>query len=150
MERSASSRSLGRRECDSTLLLFACFRSFTLILFSHICIFDFFFLSSCACTLFYRAREMAGEMAHNSSADAEVTHCVSNLVHAFSNGLSIFKRLREKRRKRKTKHKSQGDSASNAELQLSNSLRQGPRDIKERYDMCYGEKGERFARGDGE
>jgi hypothetical protein len=90
----------------------------------------------------------------NGIGAADVSNCVSQLIRAFTDGLDIFKRLRERRRKRKSTKKSRekqtSDKDDGAELKLSESLRRGPRDIQERYEKCYGEKGERFARGDGE
>jgi len=90
---------------------------------------------------------MANEAAHSGAGD--VSNCVSNLIHAFTDGLNIFKRLRERRRKKKSKKSRETvEKDEGAELLLSNSLRRGPRDIQDRYEKCYGEKGERFARGD--
>lgn len=90
------------------------------------------------------------DQAERSAGDGEVASCVSNLVHAFTDGLNVFKRLRERRRKRKSKHKERESSApSGAELQLSNSLKQGPVELREKYESCYGDKGEDFAKGDG-
>lgn len=95
---------------------------------------------------------MANEMQRHGSSEGEVSNCVSNLIHAFTNGLDIFKRLRERRRKRKhRKHnKTKPDPASNAELQLSNSLRRGPLEIQSSYEQHYRKAGDRFAKGDGE
>jgi hypothetical protein len=90
---------------------------------------------------------MANEVAHSGGGD--VSNCVSNLIHAFTDGLNIFKRLRERRRKRKSKKRKEEEGRrESAELLLSNSLRRGPKDIQERYEKCYGDKGERFAKGD--
>lgn len=92
---------------------------------------------------------MATSEAVRNGGDGDVSNCVSNLIHAFTDGLNIFKRLRERRRKRKSRKKSEkAEKDEGAELLLSNSLRRGPKDIQERYERCYGEKGERFAKGD--
>lgn len=82
--------------------------------------------------------------------DAEVSHCVSNLIQAFTNGLNIFKRLRERRRKRKARKENQViDATTSAELQLSKSLRKGPDELAEKYAECYHSgMGPRFAKGD--
>ncbi|KAF2466802.1 uncharacterized protein BDR25DRAFT_268291 [Lindgomyces ingoldianus] len=85
----------------------------------------------------------------NLSGEAEVSNCVTNLIHAFTNGLDIFKRLRERRRRRKERKKeAHFDSASSAELQLSNSLRRGPADIESSYKNHYSKAGDQFAKGD--
>lgn len=80
----------------------------------------------------------------------EVSSCVTNLIHAFTNGLDIFKRLRQRRRKRKARKQSPVEEISNDEMQLSNSLRRGPRDIEDCYVGHYGKAGDRFAKGDRE
>ncbi|KAJ4348247.1 uncharacterized protein N0V89_009619 [Didymosphaeria variabile] len=87
--------------------------------------------------------------AGKSAGDGEVASCVSNLIHAFTDGLNVFKRLRERRRKRRSKHKDRDLGApSGAELQLSTSLRKGPLELSEKYASCYGDKGDKFAKGD--
>ncbi|KAJ4290862.1 hypothetical protein N0V90_010058 [Kalmusia sp. IMI 367209] len=91
---------------------------------------------------------MAAAKADKSAGQGEVSNCVANLIHAFTDGLNVFKRLRERRRKRKSKHKERDGAASGAELQLSNSLRKGPMELKERYESCYSDRGEKFAKGD--
>lgn len=86
----------------------------------------------------------------DADADAEVASCVSNLIQAFTNGLNIFKRLRERRKRRKARKDSQAsDPIASAELQLSKSLRKGPEELAERYAECYfSGLGPRFAKGD--
>jgi hypothetical protein len=88
------------------------------------------------------------------AAEGEVHNCVSNLIRAFVDGLDVFKRLRERRRRKK---KSRGDAdrcvakeVSGQELQLSNSLREAPQDIENCYRSYHSKAGERFAKGDGE
>jgi hypothetical protein len=82
--------------------------------------------------------------------EAEVTNCVSNLIHAFSNGLNIFKKLREKRRKRKARKETKPiDAATSDEVQLSKSLKRGPQELAETYAACYSQTGRSFAKGDG-
>lgn len=94
------------------------------------------------------------EQPERSTGNGEVASCVSNLIHAFTDGLDIFKRLRERRRKRKSKNKEHKERESGApsdpELQLSNSLRKGPVELREKYASYYDDKGERFAKGDSE
>ena len=91
------------------------------------------------------------DQSGKSAEEGEVSSCVSNLIHAFTDGLNVFKRLRERRRKRKGKQqKEREEGCSGAELQLSDSLRKGPVELKEKYESCYGEKGDKFAKGDGE
>jgi hypothetical protein len=85
--------------------------------------------------------------------EGEVSHCVSSLIQAFSNGINIFKRLRERRQKHKARKQNQAlESANSAELQLSNSLRRGPMELAEKYEECYMQRnmGRRFAKGDRE
>ncbi|EAT80668.2 hypothetical protein SNOG_12256 [Parastagonospora nodorum SN15] len=90
------------------------------------------------------------EKSHKAE-EAEVEHCVSNLIHAFYNGLNIFKKLRERRRKRKGRKENQpADAAASEEKQLSKSLKRGPQELAETYDACYKQTGQSFAKGDGE
>jgi hypothetical protein len=82
--------------------------------------------------------------------EAEVTHCVSNLIQAFADGINIFRKLRERRRKRKARKDSQAvDAAISDELQLSKSLKRGPQELADKYDACYTQTGQSFAKGDG-
>jgi hypothetical protein len=95
------------------------------------------------------------QVAHRQSGDRpEVASCVSGIIEAFTNGLNIFKRLRERRRKRKEKKEKETratDPTSDAEKQLSKSLKRGPQDLAEKYAECYSSgMGPRFAKGDGE
>jgi hypothetical protein len=111
------------------------------------------FISFCQC-IQQRSDIMAvrtQEKPHKAEDEGDVSHCVHNLIDAFTNGLNIFKRLRERRRKHKARKEIQAPEPINsAELQLSNSLRRGPQDLSERYEECYGQKGmgSRFAKGD--
>ncbi|KAF2827656.1 hypothetical protein CC86DRAFT_214515 [Ophiobolus disseminans] len=85
----------------------------------------------------------------HKAEEAEVSSCVSNLIQAFANGLNVFKRLRERRRKRKARKENQPpDTANTDELQLSTSLRRGPQELAEKYDACYSQTGHSFAKGD--
>jgi hypothetical protein len=87
---------------------------------------------------------------HMAVSDVDVSNSVYNLIHAFTDGQNVFKRLRA-RRSKKSKNKQAGPKdvgASDAELQLSSSLRRGPVELGDKYARCYGEKGEVFARGD--
>jgi hypothetical protein len=92
---------------------------------------------------------MSNSKAQDSNGPA-VGNCVHNLIHAFSNGCDIFKRLRERRRRRKHSKqvKDQADTASIAEVQLSNSLKRGTADIQSHYQDHYYRAGDRFAKGD--
>ncbi|KAH7095047.1 hypothetical protein FB567DRAFT_19562 [Paraphoma chrysanthemicola] len=88
------------------------------------------------------------QKAHKAE-EAEVSHCVSNLIQAFSNGFNVFKRLRERRRKKKARKENQvADAVTSDELQLSKSLRRGPQELAENYDTFYSQTGPRFAQGD--
>ncbi|KAF1973607.1 hypothetical protein BU23DRAFT_589548 [Bimuria novae-zelandiae CBS 107.79] len=94
-------------------------------------------------------KDQAGKSAVAATGDGEVSSRVTNLIHAFTDGLNVFKRLRERRRRKKTKQREkEREEASGAELLLSESLRKGPVELRERYESCYGEKGEKFAKGD--
>jgi hypothetical protein len=82
--------------------------------------------------------------------EAEVSNCVLNLIQAFSNGLNVFRRLRDRRRKRKTRKEIQPvETATSDEVQLSKSLRRGPQELAEKYDAFYSQTGQSFAKGDG-
>lgn len=93
----------------------------------------------------------SGHAPHKAESEAEVASCVANLIQAFTNGLNIFKRLREKRKKRRAHKESQtAATATSAELQLSKSLRKGPDELAVRYAECYHSgMGPQFAKGDG-
>ncbi|OCK99495.1 uncharacterized protein K441DRAFT_538868 [Cenococcum geophilum 1.58] len=82
-------------------------------------------------------------------SSADTCNCVASITSSFANGLDIFKRLRERRRKKKTKRvRTQPDPKSGNELKLGNSLRRGPAEIQTHYERNYGAAGERFAKGD--
>ncbi|KAF2838558.1 hypothetical protein M501DRAFT_934574 [Patellaria atrata CBS 101060] len=86
-------------------------------------------------------------------AEAEVHRSVSSIIAAFVNGLDVFKKLRERRRKKKSKHNStyhhtRVDENSRDELSLSNSLRKGPTDIQRAYEKGVHGAGESYMRGD--
>ncbi|KAL5116834.1 hypothetical protein ACEQ8H_005315 [Pleosporales sp. CAS-2024a] len=81
--------------------------------------------------------------------EADVSNCVANLIHAFSNGLNIFKKLREPRRKRKGRKEDQiANTAASEESQLSKSLKRGPLELAQTYDACYQQTGQKYAKGD--
>ncbi|CBX98019.1 hypothetical protein LEMA_P094280.1 [Plenodomus lingam JN3] len=88
--------------------------------------------------------------ADGSDGDAKVSSCIMEIIHAFQNGLNIFKRLRERRKKRRPRKGSQApDPTTSAELQLSKSLRRGPEELTETYAQCYySGMGPQFAKGD--
>jgi hypothetical protein len=80
-------------------------------------------------------------------AYTNVASCVISIVGSFSNGIDVFKRLRDKRRRRKRSKKL--DRADEEELRLSRSLRQGPEDIGREYQRSVYEAGQYFEIGDG-
>lgn len=88
--------------------------------------------------------------SHRADGDAEVSSCIMEIIHAFTNGLNIFKRLRERRKKHRARRDNQApDPTTSAELQLSKSLRKGPEELTETYAQCYySGMGPQFARGD--
>ncbi|KAH7036374.1 hypothetical protein B0J12DRAFT_607254 [Macrophomina phaseolina] len=92
-------------------------------------------------------------MAHREQHDGPIGDSVLAIVAAFTNGLDVFKRLRERRRRRKSAKKPHRATPAHVEpsgdeLQLSNSLRQSPVDIQRHYESNYAAVGERFAQGD--
>lgn len=94
--------------------------------------------------------DSAALLRQSEAGNNEVSSCVCNLIEAFTNGLNIFKRLRERRRKRKAR-KDHPVSDPNAEAahQLSKSLRKGPQEIAQKYAQCYySGMGPHFAKGD--
>jgi len=78
--------------------------------------------------------------------------CVVSLIAAFSSGLEVFKKLRERRRGKRKPKRARAQTTlqekSGDELRLSKSLRKGPVDIHNEYEKHYRNKGERFAIGD--
>ncbi|EKG10492.1 hypothetical protein MPH_12350 [Macrophomina phaseolina MS6] len=92
-------------------------------------------------------------MAHREQHDGPIGDSVLAIVAAFTSGLDVFKRLRERRRRRKSAKKPHRATPAHVEpsgdeLQLSNSLRQSPVDIQRHYESNYAAVGERFAQGD--
>lgn len=93
-------------------------------------------------------------MAHKEQQDGPIGDSVLAIVAAFTSGLDVFKRLRERRRRRKSSKRPHRATPaqiepSGDELRLSNSLRQSPVDIQRHYESNYAAAGERFAQGDG-
>ncbi|TKA74375.1 hypothetical protein B0A49_02210 [Cryomyces minteri] len=75
-----------------------------------------------------------------------VSDSVFSIIAAFTSGLDVFKKLQTKgKRKRKSEDV---HLDREAELQLSNSLRKGPSDIRKEYERDVRDLGERFAAGD--
>lgn len=82
-------------------------------------------------------------------AHPDVSDSIFSIIAAFTSGLDVFKKVRDRRGKQKSKKGAKADKKSGEELKLSQSLRQGPRDIQHEYDRSYAALGERFAKGDG-
>jgi hypothetical protein len=80
-------------------------------------------------------------------AHSNVASCVLSIVGSFSNGLDVFKKLREKRQRRKKPKKS--DVVDGEEMRLSRSLRRGQEDIGREYQNNVFAVGDHFAIGDG-
>lgn len=78
--------------------------------------------------------------------------CVGSLISAFTSGLDVFKKLRERKREKKSKKARAQTPAlqekSGEELRLSKSLRRGTADIQGEYEKHYRGYGEQFAVGD--
>ena len=80
-------------------------------------------------------------------AHSNVASCVLSIVGSFSNGLDVFKKLKEKRARRKKPKKS--DVVDGEEMRLSRSLRRGLEDIGREYQNNFFTVGDQFAVGDG-
>lgn len=80
-------------------------------------------------------------------AYTNVSSCVLSIVASFSSGLDVFKKLGEKKRKRRRFKKT--DNVEEQETRLSRSLRQGPEDIGREYQKNVHAVGDDFAIGDG-
>lgn len=86
-------------------------------------------------------------------ASRDVQGCVYSIVTAFTSGLDVLKKLREKRKQKKSRTKSDKEKElrrMSDELELHNSLSRGPIDISREYERSVGYSGGQFARGDGE
>jgi predicted Zn-dependent peptidase len=83
--------------------------------------------------------------AQNQSTDSSVFA----LISAFTNGLDVFKKLRERKAKKKRKQQEELEAAKE-EVRLSQSLSRGPMDIRSEYENNYALHGERYREGDGE
>lgn len=79
--------------------------------------------------------------------DSNVSSCVLNILGSFSSSLGLYKKLRDKRRKKKRARKN--EPSDGEELRLSRSLRQGPEDISQEYQQSVYVVGDQFAIGDG-
>ncbi|KAK7610206.1 hypothetical protein JOL62DRAFT_557142 [Phyllosticta paracitricarpa] len=90
-------------------------------------------------------------------AQAKVEASVFAITTAFTSGLDVFRKLRERRARRKKTRKAHGrrthaiaaqEHLSDDESQLAKSLQRGPVEIQDRYELNRSHAGERFARGD--
>ncbi|KAK8226204.1 hypothetical protein HDK90DRAFT_79362 [Phyllosticta capitalensis] len=89
-------------------------------------------------------------------AQGKVEASVFAIITAFTSGLDVFRKLRERRgRRKKTRkahcsrpHSTTALDLSDDELQLSNSLQRGPVEIQDRYQLNRRHAGEPFAQGD--
>ncbi|KAK7519940.1 hypothetical protein IWZ03DRAFT_404697 [Phyllosticta citriasiana] len=90
-------------------------------------------------------------------AQAKVEASVFAITTAFTSGLDVFRKLRERRARRKKTRKAHGrrshaiaaqEHVSDDESQLAKSLQRGPVEIQDRYELNRSHAGERFARGD--
>lgn len=91
---------------------------------------------------------------------------VSSIIVAFTSGLDVFKKLRERRRPRQcghgkpfskrgncckhSRHQGHTNGEKNGdELRLSKSLRRGSMDVQKVYEQHVSKRGARYAAGDG-
>ena len=81
--------------------------------------------------------------------DSSVSSCVLNILGSFTSSLGLYKKIREKRRRKKYTRR-RDVAAEEQELRLSNSLRQGHEDITREYQNSVYAVGDQFAVGDGE
>ena len=81
-------------------------------------------------------------------AHTNVSSCVLSILGSFSSGLDVFKKLREKRGRRRRARKN--ETIEDDEQRLSRSLRQGPEDIGREYQRNLYAAGHDFEIGDGE
>lgn len=81
-------------------------------------------------------------------ARTHVSSCVLEILSSFSNGLDVFRKLRE-RRNRKKRSARKEDVVDEREMRLTRSLRQGPEDISREYQRSMYGAGDQFAVGDG-
>ncbi|KAK3720662.1 hypothetical protein LTR37_003712 [Vermiconidia calcicola] len=79
-------------------------------------------------------------------AHSNVASCVLSIVGSFANGLDVFKKLRDKRRRKRRPKKA--DNVEEQELRLSRSLRQGPEDIGREYQRSLYAAGYDYEMGD--
>ncbi|KAK8163106.1 hypothetical protein BKA80DRAFT_343526 [Phyllosticta citrichinensis] len=89
-------------------------------------------------------------------AQGKVEASVFAIVTAFTSGLDVCRKLRDRRGKRKKSRKTDSSKAHptpvldclDDELQLGKSLQRGPVEIQDRYQLNRSHAGERFAQGD--
>jgi hypothetical protein len=76
---------------------------------------------------------------------------VFSIITAFTSGLDVFRKLRERRRvkKKRKASKGSGEKESGEHLRLSKSLRRGPVDIEREYEKQRAKHGRRYEIGDG-
>src|ERR1700754_1111321 len=83
-------------------------------------------------------------------AEVNVSGSVRSIISAFASGLDIFKKIRNKRRKKNASGRATRTSdLSQDEIRLNASLRRGSRDVQKEYERNYQALGKYYARGDG-
>ncbi len=81
-------------------------------------------------------------------AQSDVSGSVLSIIAAFTSGLDIFKKLREKSPPKKSK-RAHDSGRRKQESQLSKSLHKGRVEIHKEYERNLDRAGARFATGDG-
>lgn len=85
-------------------------------------------------------------------AHTDVSSCVLSIVGSFASGLDVFKKLREKKKRRRRSRRDGRECDARVEeeeMRLSRSLRQGPEDIGREYARNLYAVGNGFGVGDG-
>ncbi|KAK4556359.1 hypothetical protein LTR86_006503 [Recurvomyces mirabilis] len=81
-------------------------------------------------------------------AHTNVSSCVLSIIASFSSGLDVFKKLHDKRKRKKRSSSKIPAQLNDEEVRLVRSLRRGPEDIGREYLLRSQRSGEYFAVGD--
>ncbi|KAK3677225.1 hypothetical protein LTR78_002763 [Recurvomyces mirabilis] len=81
-------------------------------------------------------------------AHTNVSSCVLSIIASFSSGLDVFKKLHDKRKRKKRSSSKIPAQLNDEEVRLVRSLRRGPEDIGREYILQSQRSGKYFAVGD--